>query len=354
MEHKGTRIAELDVIRCVCNYLVVLLHAWAIFQYGTYGSVEYRVWNFICGPMTNVAMPTLFFISGYLLMNGFTMSKWSDKMRRRVKRLAVPYIVWSILFVLIYVSLASMFPRLQERVDSNGLSTLQGILGKTFGLTVAPIDGPLWFLRAIFVYSLISPLIYQMLKKMRMVLYVLCVLYLCLTFVIGYDAFKYSYPGYSVLIFVAGCAMGFGGRNPVKVFGGHWVWKMIGWTGFVCATLNFMMSDLDYMARCALSAVTSILLVPLLFSYAPQLVSLAKVKGYAFFKDASFFAYAGHFLFCSSVLHLMAPLTKGMATGRMTLLAFCFMCIGLPLTFAVYICGKRLFPKVMKCFDGTL
>ena len=354
MECAKARVKELDVIRCMCNYLVVLLHAWAIFQYGTYGSLEYRIWNFICGPMTEVALPTLFLLSGYLLMNGFTMSKWPDKMRRRVKRLAVPYIVWNILFVLIYVSLASIFPRLQERVDSNGLSTLQGVLVKTFSLTVAPIDSPLWFLRAIFVYSLLSPLVYWMLKRMRIVAYILCIAYLVLPFALGHDVFKYCYPGYSAVIFVVGCIMGVEGKSPVKVFSGHWAWKMIGWTGFICATMNLMMSDLNYMVRSALSAVTSILLVPLLFSYAPLLVSLARVMGYEFFKDASFFTYAGHFLFCSSVLHLMAPLTKGMATGRMTVLALCFLCIGLPLTFAVYLCGKRLLPKVMRCFDGTL
>jgi hypothetical protein len=68
----------------------------------------------------------------------------------------------------------------------------------------------------------------------------------------------------------------------------------------------------------------------------------------------SFFAYAGHFLFCSMILHSIAPLIKGYWSGKFSLLIIMFFCCGILLMMLVYAIGKRLFPRVMKLFDGTL
>jgi hypothetical protein len=77
-------------------------------------------------------------------------------------------------------------------------------------------------------------------------------------------------------------------------------------------------------------------------------------KLYSILKEMSFFAYAGHFLFCSMILHLLAPYLKGYWHGKFSLLIIVFFACGVSLMMLVYAGGKRLCPRIMKLFDGTL
>ena len=158
------RSEGLDVVRCLMNYMIVLLHAWAAFQYVDCTTWEFYGWTFVCSHLCAMALPTFFLVSGYLMFQKFTINAWSDKMLRRVKRLLVPYLVWNIAFVAIYLSSARLFPRIADRVAMFGLDSLQGCISKIASIYVAPIDGPLWFLRALFMLSLISPIIWMFIK----------------------------------------------------------------------------------------------------------------------------------------------------------------------------------------------
>ena len=88
--------------------------------------------------MVKVAMPTFFVMSGYLFFDNIT--EWNaktywNKLRRRVKTLLIPYIIWNI----------AMAVKLQ-----------------TFSLSIflEPANMPLWFLRDLIIVSLLTPIIY--------------------------------------------------------------------------------------------------------------------------------------------------------------------------------------------------
>jgi len=89
--------------------------------------------------MVKVAMPTFFVMSGYLFFVNVTewnaKTYWS-KLRRRVKKLLIPYIIWNI----------AMAVKLQ-----------------TFSLSIfiEPANMPLWFLRDLMIVSLLTPIIYR-------------------------------------------------------------------------------------------------------------------------------------------------------------------------------------------------
>jgi len=94
--------------------------------------------------MVKVAMPTFFVMSGYLFFVNVTewnaKTYWS-KLRRRVKTLLVPYIIWNI----------AMAVKLQ-----------------TFSLSIfiEPGNMPLWFLRDLIIVSLLTPIIYIGVRKL--------------------------------------------------------------------------------------------------------------------------------------------------------------------------------------------
>lgn len=63
----GMRDDRIDFVRCVSNYMIVLLHAWAAFQYVEQSGAEYFFWTAICTHLSWIALPTIFVVSGYLL-----------------------------------------------------------------------------------------------------------------------------------------------------------------------------------------------------------------------------------------------------------------------------------------------
>ena len=105
-----------------------------------------------------------------------------------------------------------------------------------------------------------------------------------------------------------------------------------------------------------LEDVGKLLYAPALFFIVSRLNTNELVSNhlFSFAKDMSFFAYAGHFLFCSMIMHTSASFLSGMENGKATILIFVFCFIGVPVMALIYKIGKKLVPSVMKVYDGTL
>lgn len=135
--------------------------------------------------VTRIAVPTFFLISGLLFFINFRQWSWDgykSKMRSRMKTLVLPYILWNILAFGIIVALKiggvlvkgkaweGVLAYIQEHdwhifIDSSvwGLSRVN-ILGWP-SYSTGPFNLPLWFLRDLIVVSILSPVIYWVIKK---------------------------------------------------------------------------------------------------------------------------------------------------------------------------------------------
>ena len=101
--------------------------------------------------LVKVAMPTFFVMSGYLFfanVEKFNKEIYSQKIRRRIKTLLIPYIIWNL---------------------------LMAVKLKTFNLSIfwEPANMPLWFLRDLMIVSLLSPIIYIGVRKLGYWIFVL-------------------------------------------------------------------------------------------------------------------------------------------------------------------------------------
>lgn len=352
------RDQRLDVARCFMNYMIVLLHAWAAFQYVPNRGLEFVSWTFICSHLCWMAIPAFFLISGYLLFSNYDLSKWPAKMRNRMKRLAIPYIVWNLTFVVAYLLMGKVVPRIGTRVETFGIDTVSGAFSKVLSLTVSPIDGPLWFIRSVFLFALVSPLIYLLLKPLKgkfalVVCLIWCILEPCLG--LG-DAMHMIAPAYAMLCFVVGGALAINGKDIVLGFKNK-VWLLLGGIACVIRAVLFLRFQQDSVipisvAIQALSVLEAPALVCLFANI--DISPLTKNKAYLFLKEMSFFAYAGHFLFCSSVLHILAPKLAFMTVGKFSVLICIFFfggILALTLAFGVL---RRACPKLLRLYDGSL
>lgn len=352
---------SLDVVRCLMNYMIVLLHAWAAFQYVPWGCGEFVVWSVVCNHLMWMAVPTFFLISGYLLFQKFSLASWPNKMMRRVKRLVVPYLAWNVFFVVFYLGLAHFVPRLGARVAAFGLDTFSGAFSKVVSLTIAPIDGPLWFVRVLFLMALISPILWGLMRFGRGVLLLGAALVWCVAeSLLGLrEVLSLTLPAYAIVCFTCGGLLAKNGKDLVGCFR-SWGWLVVGLAAClvrVAIALPRLCADQAQTTGEGLAlSLLAALEAPALISMVSRLPikRITANRTYGFLKEMSFFAYAGHFLFCSMCLHVAAPLLSGVRFGKMTLLVLIFVGFGLLLMAAFFCLGRKVCPRVLKVFDGTL
>ena len=152
---------------------------------------------FISFVVTHVAVPLFYIISGYYFF--YKMKEWNTsiyitKMKKRIKTLLIPYLVWITLFILLLISIKYLlsivhgteFDLLSFLVEKGGWhlywdSEMWG-QDKVNWLNVSipstsPILIPMWFIRDLIVITVLSPLVYWFIKKARdfSLLFFICV-----------------------------------------------------------------------------------------------------------------------------------------------------------------------------------
>lgn len=142
----------------------------------------------------HIAVPMFLLISGCLFFKKLeTWNKviWIEKLKKRVNSLAIPYIIWNIMPIIVMIGLILpkqncnilMMEYITSIWDRGVLSTFWNARGGEqntylgFKLFVStPENTPLWFMRDLMVLLIFSPLIHWFLKKMKYVYIVLCFL----------------------------------------------------------------------------------------------------------------------------------------------------------------------------------
>ena len=154
-------IEQIGIIDLVTNYPAFSALTWFFSRFLAY-----------------LAVPSFFVISGFLLfynVGHFNRSVYQNKMRRRIMSLVIPYITWNFIYFIFFWFTSPEYIPLYEPFDFHHESSPIKFFYELF---VRPIDGPLWFIRNLFVMTLISPVFYWSAHKMG---FALPLFLLCLT-----------------------------------------------------------------------------------------------------------------------------------------------------------------------------
>lgn len=120
------------------------------------------------------AVPLFFLFSGYYFFkgteNGLTMEMYGKKLRSRAVSLLMPFVIWSVIDVLVKYRMESWIPL----IERDGLTLLWNcktlepgdvnIIGQTI-VNAYPHLVPMWFVRDLIVMAVLSPLIYYGVKR---------------------------------------------------------------------------------------------------------------------------------------------------------------------------------------------
>lgn len=123
--------------------------------------------DFISNGFTRIAVPLFFVISGYLFVldQKYELNNFFLKMKKRVRTLVLPYLIWTLFGFLFYFILQSI-PQSQSFFtkklikDYSFLEWINAIINE-------PIPYQLWFLKDLIVMVLLSPIIFFLIKQAK-------------------------------------------------------------------------------------------------------------------------------------------------------------------------------------------
>ncbi len=164
----------IDALRFPMAVAVVMLHHGLTLMDDATGPLRTCLIVFQEG-LCRLAVPCFFFISGYLFFNklqDWSWGEWTRKIKSRGRTLLVPYLLWNLIAFFAYWGFARLQGdgiSLQEHfLNNGGLRLFWGTNGDIpLGVRSAPCDPPLWFIRDLMLFTLLTPLIHLFLRWTR-------------------------------------------------------------------------------------------------------------------------------------------------------------------------------------------
>ena len=172
---KNAKIANLQFILSI---MIVMIHSANVFinlpgnemQYVFGRNCSTFIQLFFSEGVCRVAVPLFFLISGYLFYRTYDGSflGYKKKLKRRFTSLVLPYLFWSAaVFFLFYF--AQRLPALSGYFTTRNASelNLRVILDN---IILDSYNSPLWFCRYLIVFAVLAPILYQVAKKVPILL----------------------------------------------------------------------------------------------------------------------------------------------------------------------------------------
>ena len=311
-QQQSRSISSLKVIFC---FLIILLHAH--FQMPSPdtvsdgGGIVYNLQKFfreylstfVCG----IAIPGFAVISGYLFFatENFLAAVYKRKIHSRLFTLLIPYIVWNLIVFAGDAILAfNGKNNLVSETEWNFLNVLNIFWSvKENGAGTCPYNGPLWYIRDLFILCLLSPVIYPFLKS-RFVKYIFVVALFVALFV------KIPYVYYHERIFtVYFCLGAFFAVNPIKFFSCNSFINKILLTGGGIANMLYLTNYFGF------TGVNENLLDQI---YVLCALAILPIIGVKYLQNEKIVAIAPStfFIYCmhNSFLAMLAPLVRGQSS----------------------------------------
>lgn len=326
------RIGYIDAIKQLRLPLIVLItfaHSYSGVRVGYTlwgdGWDTYEVLKIVVSQtLVKVAMPTFFVISGYLFFANVT--EWNSKtylgkLRRRVKTLLIPYIVWNFLMAIKLKTFSlnmfwAFWTEAGKQTDWLGNEQLM----------TAPANMPLWFLRDLMVVALLTPIIYKGIRKMGGWLVVLLTpLYLS-----GVCAFIPGLSAYAIYFFTLGAFLGIRKMDIVETCMKYekfsYLLAVVFSIAMICTFRTPVFSSLMLCFR--------MVGVVAVFCVANRLLSRTNKRIPQMACDASYFVYLAHYVFFFAFIDTAFFSLFGTST-----LSLCIHYLACPLLKAVILVG---------------
>lgn len=171
---------KLKVLGFVAIILVIFIHSHFL-EACEYRSVEVLQMFIGTFGVSLVAVPLYYLISGLLFFKSIKCVKdCTINIKKRVRSLLVPYVIWNLVFISWYILLSMISATSSFVIGGPQCKVLTGSLGEVlYFLFITPAGFHLWFLRDLIFFTMISPLLYVLIRKVPIVVMILTYVVSC-------------------------------------------------------------------------------------------------------------------------------------------------------------------------------
>ena len=187
----SNKITNLNFLLTI---FIVLLHSNCLEYIENINNIYILIANHFINCIVTVAVPTFFALSTILFYKDFSLSNFKKKIIKRCKTLLIPYLIWSIVFLVYFIILTNLsfikpLTMSIEPIKYNFISFCKYIL-------FAKYASGLWYIRELFILFLLSPIIYQLVKKLKKwnIIIIAIIIILNIYFSTSYFSFLYWLP----------------------------------------------------------------------------------------------------------------------------------------------------------------
>ncbi len=314
--------------------------------------------------LAEVAVPCFFMFSGFLFF--YKLREWNQKvyikkLRSRFLTLGVPYIVWNIIPIVVFLFLKAVkfdgrvWVFIDEILDKSIFSVLwnfnewgitqTNIIGWATPLT-GPFNFPLWFLRDLIICVVLSPIIYYFIKYTK----IYGVLLLGFLF---YTKIWFTIPGMSItalFFFSLGAYFSIHNKGIILAFRKFNLFWLI--TALISTYLSVIFDESKTMNF--INPVFIISGVITIINFVSYLLEKGTIKVNDFLSKASFFVYLTHTIFIlefSKVIFSKVFKSQSfvmLTIGYFTIPLFCiFICL------TIYFVLNKLTPNLLRILTGN-
>lgn len=281
--------------------------------------------------LLSVCVPLYFFISGYLYfinIRTFSFGTYKTKTLSRIKSMLIPYILWT-LIAYIYLS-------------AKGLASFRIGIFWSFNSWGAPLVEPFWFLRDLMAVSLLSPIVFYLIKWTKG----LVILLVCVCYIFDY---WFNIPGFSIQ------SIFFFSLGAICSFKHSAFYRLSMNKGLLFLLVSFTLTIVFVIFHNPIFGhIYCISAIIALFYIFLTLIEKYKIKSNAFLISSSFYIYAIHgFAITGFYMKILAELTN---SSRAAILLFRYF-FGVSLTVAtclmIFYISKKIMPRTTKVLSGN-
>ncbi len=346
---------SIDYVRFPLMLLVVYIHTTlaatvvAGADVTTYGQfpIHDALHHLVSEIVGGLAVPTYFLISGFLFFwkeQTFTASIYKAKLKSRCRTLLVPYIFWSLVWLLVLLVAQTLFPAMLSGknaliVDYTWQDWIDVCLANN-------AMNPLWFVRDLFLLFVLSPLVYVCIKYLKIAALLPFAIFVCLGYNGGWTVLGVD----PIFFFMWGAYLGYNKINFAAVWRLHrWLFLSV-YVLFVVADFCLWFYHSPYWVY--LHKTSLMVGIVTLMAWVAQGIHAQKIRSYALLTSSAFFLLAMHnpiVVFLSKLWVLMA---SPMTDAKMSIAYLLIPLLLSAVIVLVYALLKRYFPRFTSIIVG--
>lgn len=171
---------KVSLVYLICTLFVVMIHANNLDLFSAKGIQlpHYIIFleNFITDNLCRIAVPMFMFLSAFLLYSNLIWNNVLDKMKRRIRTLLIPYLMWNTVYMIVFYFLSYLPFINQARFQLSLDIIINSIFFYAF-------NSAYWFMFQLIIYVALCPFIYLIMKNKNIGFFIILATYFLNLFV---------------------------------------------------------------------------------------------------------------------------------------------------------------------------